>query len=326
MKSKRIVSLLFCLIFSVFFLHAQIPPDISRIIKKMQSGTTITESEQKALENYGQKMQNKYGNGTKSYQTKNTVASPASKIDASTKISSTLPVLNRESYIRLASSLMQNFGTKSGNLPKLNELLAKTGKTTEGADYGAIFMMEGAGSASIYTCAWSAVKNPVDILTANNLAVALKNAGDYLKALQILKYANSIKPGIGLILSNTGWVYYEAGEYEKAKAEFDHALKASQEMTSPYLGLGLIAQREGNILKAKEYLRKALKDRYSVTGVKAYQKAQENTTSDDQTEPLSDEKESSGNYNIPEIPVYEQPQKMAPQEQVIRNYVTGINS
>jgi len=228
----------------------------------MQSGSTITEAEQKALENYGQKMQNKYGNGTKSYQTKKAVTSPARKIDAGTKISSTLPVLNRESYVKLARSLTQNFGPKSGNLPKLNELLAKTEKTTEGADYGAIFMMEGAGSASIYTYAWSAIKNPVDILTANNLAVALKNAGDYPKALQILKYANSIRPGIGLILSNSGWVYYEAGEYEKAKAEFDNALKASPEMTSPYLGLGLTAQREGHILKAKEYLRKALKDRY----------------------------------------------------------------
>lgn len=329
MKYKQIISLLvISLLLSLQFLQAQIPSEVSRIIKKMQSGVELTKAEEKTLENYGQEMQNKHGNGTKRYQTKNTGSSPSKKINASVKLPSTLPVLNRESYIKLASSLMQNFGTKSGNLSKLNELLAKTKKTTEGADYGAIFMMEGAGSASIYTCAWSAVKNPLDVLTANNLAVALKNAGDYAKALQVLKYAGTIRPGIGLILSNTGWIYYEAGEYEKAKAGFDNALKASLEMTSPYLGLGLIAQREGNSLKSKEYLRKALKDRYSFTGIKAYQKAQQNATSENQTneEPLAGEKENSDNYNVPDIPVYEQPQKMAPQKQVIQNYVDRINS
>ena len=329
MKYKRIISLLvISLSLSLQLLQAQMSPEISRIIKKMQSGIELTEAEEKTLENYGQEMQNKHGNGTKSYQTKNAVPSPGKKINASAKIPSALPVLNRESYIKLASSLMQRFGPKSGDLPKLDKLLAKTNKTTEGADYGAIFMMEGAGPASIYACAWSAVKNPLDVLTANNLAVALKNAGDYAKALQILKYVNTIKPEIGLIVSNTGWVYYEAGEYEKAKAEFDNALKASPEMTSPYLGLGLIAQRKGDNLKAKEYLRKALKDRYSFTGVKAYQKVQQNTTSDNQTnnKPISDEKENSGDYNVPEIPVYEQPQKMSPQKEVIQNYVDRINS
>lgn len=326
--NKRIVSFITCLLFSIHFLQAQMSPEISRIMKKVQSGVELTETEEKTLENYGHEMQNKYGNGTKNNQTKNAVPLPGKKINASVKLSSALPVLNRESYIKLACSLMQDFGPKSGDLPKLDKLLSKTDKTTEGADYGAIFMMEGAGSASIYTCAWSAVKNPVDILTANNLAVSLKNAGDYTKALQVLKYANTIRPGIGLILSNTGWVYYEAGEYEKARVEFDNALKASPEMTSPYFGLGLIAQRERNNLKAREYLRKALKDKYSFAGIKAYQKTQQNTTSENQTneEPLSGEKENSGNYAVPEIPVYEQPQKMAPQKVVIKNYVDRVNS
>lgn len=328
MKTKRSISFLFSLIFSVFLLQAQVPPEISRIMKKMQSGATITQAEQKALEDYGQKMQNKYGNGTKSYQTKKPASLPGKKVTATAEIPSSLPVLNRESYIKLARSLMQSSGTKSGDLPKLNELLAKTEKTTEGADYGAIFMMEGAGSASIYTCAWSAVRNPVDILTANNLAVALKNAGDYSKALQILKYANTLKPGTGLILSNTGWIYYEAGKYEKAEIEFNNALKVAPEMTSPYLGLGLIARRKGNNIKAKEYLHKALSQRYSFAGIKAYQKAQESSSSGNQTDekPLSGERENTGDDNVPEIPVYEQPQKMAPQEQVIRNYVSGISS
>ncbi|MGV8136416.1 MAG: tetratricopeptide repeat protein [Mangrovibacterium sp.] len=297
-------------------------------MKKMQAGRELTEAEEKALENWGQEMENKYGDETKSQPTKNAAVSSVNKTGTVAKLPSALPALSPESYVKLANSLMQGFGTKSGDLPGLNQLLAKTNKTTEGADYGALFMMEGAGAAGIYTCAWSAVKDPVDILTANNLAVALKNEGDYAKAIQVLKYANSVRPGIGLILSNTGWVYFDAGDYAKAKIEFNTALKAAPDMTSPYMGLGLIAQREGNTFKAREYLRKALKDRYSVAGIKAYRQAQQKASSDNLTteDPFSGEKENSDDLQVPDIPVYEQPQKMAPQEPILRNYVSKLNS
>ena len=327
MKHKRIIFLLVSFLFSIHFLQAQMSPEISRIMKKMQAGTELTEAEEKALENWGQEMENKYGDETKNQPTKNAAVSPVNKTGTVAKLPSALPALSPESYVKLANSLMQSFGTKSGDLPGLNQLLAKTNKTTEGADYGALFMMEGAGAAGVYTCAWSAVKDPVDILTANNLAVALKNEGDHAKAIQVLKYANSVRPGIGLILSNTGWVYFDAGDYAKAKIEFNTALKAAPDMTSPYMGLGLIAQREGNTFKAREYLRKALKDRYSVAGVKAYRQAQQKASSDNQTteDPFSGEKENSDDLPVPDIPVYEQPQKMAPQEPVLRNYVSRLN-
>ena len=327
MKHKRIIFLLVSFLFSIHFLQAQMSPEISRIMKKMQAGTELTEAEEKALENWGQEMENKYGDETKNQPTKNAAVSPVNKTGTVAKLPSALPALSPESYVKLANSLMQSFGTKSGDLPGLNQLLAKTNKTTEGADYGALFMMEGAGAAGVYTCAWSAVKDPVDILTANNLAVALKNEGDHAKAIQVLKYANSVRPGIGLILSNTGWVYFDAGDYAKAKIEFNTALKAAPDMTSPYMGLGLIAQREGNTFKAREYLRKALKDRYSVAGIKAYRQAQQKASSDNQTteDPFSGEKENSDDLQVPDIPVYEQPQKMAPQEPVLRNYVSRLN-
>jgi tetratricopeptide (TPR) repeat protein len=328
MHFKRIIYIVVSLIFSVCFLQAQVPSDISRIIKKMQSGTTITEAEQKALENYSQSMQKKYGNRSTTSPSGSTTKQLPGKSNSKAKLPSNISPLTRESYIKLATSLMQQNGIKTGNLSKLNELLSKTENSTEGADYGALFMMEGAQEASIYTCAWSAVKNPADILTANNLAVALKNTGELAKALQVLNYANAIKPNIGLIVANIGWVYYESEVYEKAKSAFNNALKVSSEMTSPYLGLGLIAQKEGNNIKAKEYLAKALRKKYSLAGRKAYQKAQENSTSDSQStnDPLSGEKETSSNLNVPEIPVYEQPQKMAPQQSILQNYVTGIST
>jgi len=297
-------------------------------MKKLQSGVELTEAEENKLEEYGKEMEKKYANGAKITQNagKTSVAIVKKTAAPQNRIPTTIPVLNTESYIKLASLLMQSYGPKSGILPRLNALLAQTNKTTNGADYGALFMMKGAGSASIYTCAWSAVKNPTDVLTANNLAVSLKNQGEYLKAMQVLKYADKIRPGVGLILSNMGWIYYDTGDYGSAKKVFEDALKIAPGMTSPCLGLGIIAQSEGNSLKAKEYLRKALKSRYSIAGVRAYKKVQE-TTTDNQTNnrPLSDEKENTGNYHTPEIPVYEHPQKMAPQKQVIQSYVEKIN-
>ncbi|MEN6455929.1 MAG: hypothetical protein ABFD10_16895 [Prolixibacteraceae bacterium] len=328
MKNKRMIFLVISFLFSAHFLQAQVSSDISRIMKKMQSGTELTEAEEKALESWGQEMEKKYRDETKNQQTKKTVASPANKPGTGAKLPPTLPALTRESYIKLANSVMQSFGAESGDLPGLNQLLAKTNKTTEGADYGALFMMEGAGAASVYTCAWSAVKAPTDVLTANNLAVALKNKGDYAKAIQVLNYANTMRPGIGLIRSNSGWVCFDAGDYVQAKTEFNAALKAAPDMTSPYMGLGLIAQQEGDTYKAREYLRRALKDRYSVAGIKAYRQAQEKGGAEGHTadETLSNEKEDSGNSEVPGLPVYGEPEKMAPQEPVLRNYVSRLNS
>jgi len=51
----------------------------------------------------------------------------------------------------------------------VKKILESAQKPTNGSDIGAIFMMEGAGSATIYCTAWSASINPEDLLTANNL-------------------------------------------------------------------------------------------------------------------------------------------------------------
>src|SRR5690606_16261622 len=129
------------------------------------------------------------------------------------------------------------------------------------------------GSASVYAISWSAAQSPEDLLTANNLGVALKDMGEYSKAVQVLLYANQLKPEVGLILCNLGWVYREAGDNMNATKMFENALLAAPKMSSPYLGLGLIAQCENNHSKAEQYLRKALTDKYSAVGFAAMKQA-----------------------------------------------------
>ncbi len=325
------ILLIISFLFTILFANSQmpsIPPEVSAIMKKMKEGADLSEAEEQTMEKWFQNMDKSFGGKIEQQNQpqKKQSSSSGIKVSSGIKLPQTIPALNRGSYIDLARVLMQSYGSKSGDLSGIESLLLNA-KTTDGANYGALFMMEGAGAASVYSCAWSAIREPDDILTANNLAIALKNEGEYVKALQVLNYAKNIKPGIGLIISNAGWIYFNAGDMVNAKLEFNAALKAAPEMTSPYLGLGLIAQIEGNNTRAKEYLRKALKDRYSSIGITAYRNAQENQSTENQTvdKPVSNDK-ATVSFTVPDIPVYDKPEKMGSQESVLQNYLTKVDN
>lgn len=170
----------------------------------------------------------------------------------------------------MAKDLMAVYGTRSGQEEELNKLLESASKPTDGADMGGMLMVVGAGSACVYTTAWSAVQQPDDILTANNLGVALKDMGELSQALQVLKYAESLKPNAALIQGNLGWVYWEAGELSQAATQFWKALNIAPDMVSANLGMGLSLNCQGKKAEAEEYLRKALKERHSTMGIMAY--------------------------------------------------------
>jgi tetratricopeptide (TPR) repeat protein len=331
---RKILTFVFAVCISLAtYSQVTIPPDIKVLLDKAKSGKEMTEEEESKMEKWmnslddqlnksngkSAEIQNKSGqiqSGSKALCPAKTVIQPASD-------------LTRDKYVLLAQSLMSVYGPKSGDLPKLKSLLETSKKPTDGADMGAMFMVEGAGSASIYATAWSAAKKPDDILTANNLGVALKDVGEYAKSIQVLKYADKLKPNIGLIQCNLGWAYREAGDYASAKTFFNKALTCSPEMTSPYLGLGLITKCEGNNIKAEEYLRKALAQRYSAVGIGAMKQAkaanQSSGQNKSQQKPLS-EKGDAGKVNIPELPVFEQKSKMAQQKETLDNYISGLDS
>jgi tetratricopeptide (TPR) repeat protein len=330
----KIVTFVFAVFISLAtYSQVTIPPDIKALLDKAKSGQEMTEEEEAKMEKWSEDMEkqmDKKFNQQAETQKKSGNVTINSNAQCPKKI--TLPVLadlTREKYIQLAQSLMSVYGPKSGNLPELKSLLETSKKPTDGADMGAMFMVEGAGSASIYATAWSAAKKPDDILTANNLGVALKDVGEYAKSIQVLKYADKLKPNIGLIQCNLGWAYREAGDYASAKTFFNKALTCSPEMTSPYLGLGLMAKCEGNNLKAEEYLRKALAQRYSAVGIGAMKQARAANQSagqnNGQQKPLS-EKGDAGNVKIPELPVFEEKSKMARQKEPLENYISHLDA
>jgi tetratricopeptide (TPR) repeat protein len=323
--------LLLLFLFLSFIIGAFAQPDnIKRIIAKQKAGEEITEEEEAAVEKWIDEMMKQQENKAKTGDLKTGVKS-TSKPDCPTIKATPLKVteLTRESYVALAKSLMAVFGPKSGDLPGLKSMLESSKKPTDGADMGGMFMVAGAGSACIYVTAWSAAQKPDDLLTANNLGAALKDMGDFTKALQVLKYADRLKPNIGLVLCNIGWVYREAGDYLNAKLYFDKALKAAPEMTTPYLGLGLMAKCEGNFAKAEEYLRKALADNYSAVGFAAYKQAkaaQPPKQEGDQGKPLTTEKGDAGEVEVPEMPVFEEKEKTAQQKEQVAGYMARLDS
>ena len=338
---KQLLLLLAALTFTfAVCAQMQIPKDVSRILEKAKSGKGLTEQESARLEQWGASMEKQFDAWDRRTDKDGlrATATPQSKMaDAKSSKScpekvdlSPLPTLTREEYIEFARALMTTYGPKTGDLQKLRLMLERSSKKTDGADMGAAFVMTGAGSASVYAIAWSAAQTPDDVLTANNLGVALKDMGEYSKAIRVLQYADRLKPDIGLILCNLGWAYREAGDNTNATLMFEKALRTAPKMSSPYLGLGLIAQCENNPLKAEQYLRKALGQRYSAVGFGAMKQAQAakspSQSQGSQPRPLTDEKGDTEGVEVPDLPVYEDIGRMAGQEQPIKRYLSGLDA
>lgn len=317
-------------------------PEIQAILKKLQSGQQITEAEQAKLEQWSEQMSKQYSG--KEHAQKSPLSAESSGTGTSgnicpkqVKVIPTITELTRDSYILLAKTLMTTYGPKIGDkLPEIKQLLDNTAKPSEGADMGALFLMAGSGSSTIYCAAWSAVRLPADILTANTLGVALKDMGEYVKALQVLKYVAKMRAGVPLLAINMGWVYYEMGDPVSAKKMFDKALLEDPDLTSPHLGLGMIAECAGDHITAEKHLRIALANNYSVAGFAAYKKAQAaeskgqgNGQSSDEGnpgKPLQDEKGNNEGYDLPDLPDLDQPARMAQQKMPLKSYVDRLDS
>ncbi len=331
MKYFSLLVLLLCLSVSVV---AQ-PENIKRIIQKNNSGQELTEAEEEAMDKWMDSMDEKNSDDAKPATG---TAKPVSSVGVGTQGMCPKPLtvkpkivpLTREGYVTMAKSLMAAYGPKVGSsLPELKGMLESSDKSTDGSDMGAMFMMVGAGSATIYSTAWSAAKNPDDLLTANNLGVALKDMGEFVKALQILMYADKLKPNIALVITNMGWVYREMGDADNAIIMFNRALQLEPEMSSAQLGLGLAYECQGNHAQATVYLRKALAASNSAVGIAAYRQskaAQPESQSGQQSGPVSSEKGSAENFSVPDLPISEDKGTLIQTKSTLTGYQQRLSS
>ncbi|MBI4736233.1 MAG: tetratricopeptide repeat protein [candidate division NC10 bacterium] len=270
--------ILLALVFLMPPAYAQydIPPNIRRIMEKAQTGKEITPGEQKALEEWGKSMSKAGEKLLPKEKTGDATLGQAGVCPKKVSVKG-LPskAPSRNAYLALVKEAAQFYGNKAGKArPQIDSALRSAKKDGDGADMGSVFLMMGAGSASVYATTWSAARKPDDALAANNLGVALTGMGDYQRAVAVLLYADTLKPNAPLILADTGWAYYNMGDLAGAKPLFEKVARLSPEFAAAQLGLGLVAECQGNHAVAVTHLRKALAGQYSAVGVAALRAAQ----------------------------------------------------
>jgi tetratricopeptide (TPR) repeat protein len=181
---------------------------------------------------------------------------------------------SRADYVKLVEALLTEFGKKTSRYRgQIDAALQRATADGDGADLGAIFQGLGAGPAAVYATAWSAKRNPDDPLTANNLGVALKDMGDYRRAMAVLLYAGRLRPDAPLVLVNRAWVHYELGDLNGAKPLFDKVARQAPALTSAQIGLGLIAYCRGDKATAEKHFRKAMEARMTPAMAAAWRRA-----------------------------------------------------
>lgn len=82
--------------------------------------------------------------------------------------------------------------------------------------------------------------------------------GDFDAALDLLNAALDAQPGRSELLAARGLVYLEDGEKERARADFEAALKAFPYEMLAHYGLGALAYREGRWEQALDHFTQAL--------------------------------------------------------------------
>jgi tetratricopeptide (TPR) repeat protein len=111
-------------------------------------------------------------------------------------------------------------------------------------------------------------KNPADDLAANNLAVLLaehKTDSQSLKRAKELAIRFESSPQ-AIFRDTLGWVYYKAGEVDKATVVLDNVVKQTPAVSIFQYHLGMAYYKQGNMTAAKTHLAKALEGKANFAG------------------------------------------------------------
>ena len=358
---KKALLILTALVIAVLC-RGQVPDaEMQKIFKKLELQQQLTQAEQKKLTEWSEQMANTgrqifeeeeeneeqyededdtwnetdedegYTDRKDNPEIRNAIPPFGSECPKQLKSIPEIPELSQEQYLALVRRLMTGYGDSLGTkLREIRQMLMSSTRPTEGADMAALFLMSGSGSAAIYCAAWSAERAPQDILTANTLGVALKDIREFASSLQILRYADRIRPDVPVVIINMGWTCYEMGDAATAKDLFNRALRLDPELTAPHLGLGLLAECAGDHFTAMKHLKIALAGNYSAAGFAAYRQAKaasdagaENSQADQPSAPR--DKNNTGGVELPDLSVSEQPEAMMHMKMPVERFMTGLD-
>ncbi len=292
-----------------------VPPEIQAILQKAAAGQELTEAEQKAVDAYSQARQKQIQEllKRKPRPASANASAKAAEEPCPKPLGKVLPTRapTREEHLALVRQLLATYGGRVGKAKtQLDSALGTASRPTEAADLGAMLVAARSGSSAAYTTLWALSKAPDDFIGLNNLGVILTATDDHAAALSLLFYADSLKPQVALTAVNIGWVYYDVGEADKAKVHFEKAARLSPELSGAHLGLGLLAECRGDHLEAMIHLRDSMQNGFSAVGAAAYRGARAAVSKSSQGdasqgEPISKEKGSTDDFQIPEAPISE---------------------
>ncbi len=111
--------------------------------------------------------------------------------------------------------------------------------------------------------------NPKDPIANLNLGAYQQRKGNYPSAITryqaVLRFTQNPRL-LAAALTDLGYAYYSAGQLEAAQRSFDSALGEQSLNPQAWMGLGLVAAKEGNVALAAEDYAKALRLQPSVAG------------------------------------------------------------
>lgn len=195
----------------------------------------------------------------------------------------------REEYLSLLKEVNGHYAKKLSPAARseIDSILAKASTPVEAADAGAALMLKGAGSASVYSVSKGALNAPEDIITANNLGVALEGMYDVKRALRALLYAKGARPQSALVEINIAYLYFNIGDMKAAKEHFKKA-ESLDPAAHSNLGLGLIAYCEDRYPDAIRYLSASGYETSSEIGDAVLKKAKRAQKKSDKEEEAAD--------------------------------------
>jgi len=115
----------------------------------------------------------------------------------------------------------------------------------------------------------AALINPKDPMSHSNLGTYNLQHGEMREAIQQYQAAIELTSDPGLLAqtyANLGAVYRTIGETEPAQENYNHALRVNPDQFNAWLGLGLIAQKQGKLAEAITDLSRSVELRPTAQG------------------------------------------------------------
>jgi tetratricopeptide (TPR) repeat protein len=146
-----------------------------------------------------------------------------------------------------ATSMLSNAKMKGGVLlePMLRATYADT--TINAASAGMLMIAAGMPKyTGHYLVCRYILDHPDNAMAINDLGIFMRLEKDLPKAISLFTYARSLNDTCIEIQTNLAWAYAYAGDFTKAKQNFNAVLKSRPDYQSANEGLALIAYQEGD--------------------------------------------------------------------------------